>query len=107
MLSSLVQWDHSDTWELPTVEQFTNLANGLSGTALDETFEINVSPGSEDEYLSGHVIDGRLICPVAAYLVMIWKQLARIQKKKFDESHVIFEDVDILGATMLQLNGII
>lgn len=106
MLSSLVRWDHSDNWDVPTEQQFLALgsasAGGSGGAAA---FEIDITPGTEDEYLVGHAIDGRVLFPATGYLVLAWKQLARTLNQQFGQSAIAFEDVGIHRATILPPSG--
>lgn len=62
-------------------------------------FEIDATlQDMEVQYLSGHVIDGRVLFPATGYLVLAWKVLAKMMGKKFDEMDVGFDDVQIHGA---------
>lgn len=102
MLASLVQWDHSISWEVPRLEQF---AAG-SGSASVCVFEIDTSSTeSEDAYLLGHVIDGRVLFPATGYLVLAWRVLAKMNSRKYEEMNVAFEDVHIHRATILPSTG--
>ncbi|KAK3091059.1 hypothetical protein FSP39_016810 [Pinctada imbricata] len=60
MCSSLVKWDHSQTWPLSKLGDFIS---GGSGKQADSQFEVDVSPQSKDHYLVGHRIDGRVLYP--------------------------------------------
>jgi len=106
MLSSLVHWDHSSTWDVPTVTEFLALGSGGSASGCASTVEINVSsPDSEDAYLTGHVIDGRVLFPATGYLVLAWRQLARMNGQTYQQTPVRFDDVQIHRATMLPSTG--
>ena len=48
MLSHLVRWDHSTTWNVPKAEMFIN---GGAGGKAQCAFEIDASPESDDHYL--------------------------------------------------------
>ena len=99
-LSSLVRWDHAVSWEA-SVGVFA--ASG-SGSAV--TVEVNMSsPDSKDAYLSGHVLDGRTLFPATGYLVLAWRQLAKMHGKSCEETPVSFVDVHIYRATILPPNG--
>jgi len=106
MLSSLVRWDHSGSWEVPTAAEF--LALGCSGSAngSSSSVEVNVSsPDSEDAYLTGHVIDGRVLFPATGYLVLAWRQLARMNGQTYQQTPVAFDDIHIHRATILHSTG--
>ena len=102
MISPLVQWDHSQQWNVPTADMFIGGGpNSSSGCG----FDIDMSHDSEDRYLTGHKIDGRVLFPAAGYLLLAWKTLAKLEAKQYDEFAVYFEDVDIHRATILPDNG--
>jgi len=106
MLSSLVRWDHSDSWEVPTAAEFLALKSGGSGNGAASSVEINVSsPDSEDAYLAGHVIDGRVLFPATGYLVLVWRQLARMNGQAYQQTPVYFDDIHIHRAVMLPSTG--
>ena len=48
MVAPLVQWDHSQSWNVPTVEEFSY---GASGAKTHWSFEIDASADSKDHYL--------------------------------------------------------
>jgi len=106
MLSSLVLWDHTGSWEVPTASEFLALSSGGSGSGCASTVEVNVSaPDSEDAYLTGHVIDGRVLFPATGYLVLAWRQLARMNGQSYQQTPVCFDDVHIHRATILPSTG--
>jgi len=102
MLSSLVRWDHSDSWRVPTVDQFcaTSANNSTSSVEVDV-----LSPDSKYAYVSGHVIDGRVLFPASVYLVLAWRQLARMIGQTHQQTPVCFEDVHLHRATILPSAG--
>jgi len=106
MLSSLVHWDHSHSWPVPTAADF--LAHGSTGSAGSSSCYVEVdvsSPDSEDAYLTGHVIDGHVIFPTTYFLVLAWRQLARMNGKSYQQTPVGFEDVHIHRAVVLPSIG--
>lgn len=62
MVSPFIKWEHSHTWPVPTQQDFQALAGG-NGDKTELTYEIDISPKSEDHYLSGHTINGKTIFP--------------------------------------------
>jgi len=106
MLSSLVRWDHSGSWDVPTVTEFLALSSDGSASGSASSVEVNVSsPDSEDAYLTGHVIDGRVLFPATGYLVLAWRQLARMLGQTYQQTPVSFDDVHIHRATILPSSG--
>ena len=106
MLSSLVRWEHSGSWEVPTAAQFLALSSDGSANGSASSVEVNVSsPDSEDAYLTGHVIDGRVLFPATGYLVLAWRQLARVNSQTYQQTPVSFDDVQIHRATILPSSG--
>ena len=102
MLSSLVRWDHSDSWRVPTVADFIAMSANNSASSV----EIDISsPDAGDAYLSGHVIDGRVLFPATGYLVLAWRQLARMNGLAYQQTSVCFDDVHIRRATILPSSG--
>lgn len=102
LISSLMQWDHSQSWDVPKVEDFSA---GAGGSASATVYNININPESPDFYLLGHCIDGRILYPATGYLVLAWRTLVRSQGVVMETTPVIFEDVTIHRATILPKSG--
>ena len=98
IISNVIKWDHSDTWEVPKVD---------SGSNLGTSFEIDLSKNSEYRYFLDHQIDGRPVLPAAGYLVLAWKALANREERQWDQMPVMFEDVNIHRATLLVPDGMV
>ena len=60
-ISSLIHWDLSVSYEVPTEEDF-DLGSG-SGGKVSYEFSLKDSADNENKYLAGHKIDGRIIFP--------------------------------------------
>ncbi len=101
-VAPLVKWDHSQQWNVPKVEQFVT---GGAGGKSSCVFEVDASEESEDHYLVGHKIDGRVLFPATGYLVLAWKALAKINGLVYKDMPVTFEDIHIHRATILPKNG--
>ncbi|KAM5309029.1 fatty acid synthase [Glossophaga mutica] len=103
LISPLIKWDHSQTWDVPAAEDFPN--GSLSSSAT--VYNIDASPESPDHYLVDHCIDGRVIFPATGYLCLVWKTLARSLDKDMEQMPVAFEDVTLHRATILPKTGTI
>ncbi|CAL1299396.1 unnamed protein product [Larinioides sclopetarius] len=94
MISSLIKWDHSESWCVAKWDKNTNQSQMIT--------EVNVGPDeSPDKYILGHCIDGRCLYPATGYLVLVWKALAEIKGKDVMSLPVTFEEVKIHRATVL------
>ena len=102
MLSPLVRWDHDQTWDVPKAEAFITGPGGAGGAIA---FEIDPSEESEDHYLVGHKIDGRVLYPATGYLVLVWRAFAKINRQPYEQMAVAFEDVHIHRATIMPKTG--
>ena len=99
-ISPLVKWEHSQQWDVPRLEQFGG-GDGKAGC----TFEVDAATDSEDAYITGHKIDGRVLYPATGYLVLVWRALAKLSGQVYKEMAVTFEDVHIHRATVMPKKG--
>ncbi|XP_047360366.1 fatty acid synthase-like [Vespa velutina] len=97
MLNSLVKWDHSTSW---SVANFSKNVN-RSGESI---VEIDLSKET-DAYLSGHMIDGRILFPATGYLTIVWKTFAKLNNTDYQQMPVIFENVRFQRGTIIQKQG--
>lgn len=112
MLSSLIRWDHSYSWDVPTAEEFIALGYGAGasmtsstdGKASGKSFHVDVAK-ADNRYLAGNIVNGRVAYPVAGYLVLAWRQLAAMSGTTFGEDAVVFDDVVVHRSTTLQAPG--
>ncbi|XP_014669962.1 PREDICTED: fatty acid synthase-like, partial [Priapulus caudatus] len=100
MLGPLISWDHSQTWAVPTQDEFI-VTNGMG----ECKFEIDLSATSPDLYLLGHAIDGRVLFPATGYLVLVWRALAKMRRQSYESMAVEFNDIDIQRATVIHADG--
>jgi fatty acid synthase len=106
MISSLIEWDHSDNWPLPTAEDFAAVGSSDAGGGFYGTYEIDMSlPNSEYAFLTDHVVDGQMLFPATGYVVLAWRQLAKVLKLSSEQLPVIFENIDIHRTTVLSSSG--
>ncbi|XP_075072878.1 fatty acid synthase [Mixophyes fleayi] len=104
LISPLIQWDHSQTWDVPKPEDFPA---GSGGSTSATVYNIDMSPDSPDIFMNGHCIDGRVLYPATGYLVLAWRTLARSMGVVMEQTPVIFEEVTIHRATILPKTGIV
>ncbi|XP_070581121.1 fatty acid synthase-like [Ptychodera flava] len=101
-IAPLIQWDHSQQWDVPTASQFTS---GSGQTNAVVSFTVDIGTESPDSYLVGHCIDGRVLYPATGYLVLAWRTVAKLRGLPYEQLPVIFEDVTIHRATILPSQG--
>ena len=102
MVSPMLKWDHNTAWNVPNIKSFSNGGGGQTNC----TFDIDASPSSDDHYLVGHKIDGRVLFPATGYLVLAWRTLAKLSGQIYEQMPVCFENVHIHRATILPKTGI-
>nr|XP_023412547.1 LOW QUALITY PROTEIN: fatty acid synthase [Loxodonta africana] len=101
LISPLIKWDHSQTWDVPTAKDFPSGSSSSSATI----YNIDISSESPDHYLVDHRMDGRVIFPATGYLCLVWKTLARTLGLVMEQMPVVFEDVTLHQATILPKTG--
>ncbi|EHB09358.1 Fatty acid synthase [Heterocephalus glaber] len=101
LISPHIKWDHSQTWDVPTAEDFPNGSGSSSATV----YNIDTTPESPDHYLVDHCIDGRVLFPATGYLVLVWRTLARSLGLPLEQTPVVFEGVTLHQATILPNTG--
>ncbi|XP_066443807.1 fatty acid synthase isoform X2 [Eleutherodactylus coqui] len=104
LISPLIQWDHSLTWDVPKPEDFPA---GSGGSTSSTIYNIDMSPDSPDIFMSGHCIDGRVLYPATGYLVLAWRTLARSLGVVMEQTPVLLEDITIHRATILPKTAIV
>ncbi|KAL0983890.1 hypothetical protein UPYG_G00134400 [Umbra pygmaea] len=102
LISPLVQWDHSQTWDVPKAEDFPA---GSGGSTSATIYNVDMNPESPDYYMIGHCIDGRVLYPATGYLVLAWRTLMRSLGVVMETTPVTFEDITIHRATILPKTG--
>ncbi|XP_051968369.1 fatty acid synthase-like [Xyrauchen texanus] len=102
LISPHIQWDHSQIWDVPKVEDFPA---GSGGSTSATVYNIDMNPESPDYYMTGHCIDGRVLYPATGYLVLAWRTLMRSLGTVMEHTPVTFEDITIHRATILPKTG--
>lgn len=98
-ISSLIRWDHSEDW---FVTKYENMKTKSSGERM---FAINLASDNE-EFMSGHVIDGKILVPATCYLQYVWETFSLMYHgPSYMDVPVEFEEVQFLRATNMSLNG--
>ena len=98
MISSLIKWEHSDDWYVTSYRMQEKIQSG------ERVVEVSLS--DEDyEYMSGHIIDGRLLLPAIGYLALVWETVGMMRGELYTEVSVVFEDIKFLRATTIPKEG--
>ncbi|XP_064637682.1 fatty acid synthase-like isoform X2 [Lineus longissimus] len=103
MISPTIRWDHLHSWDVPDADVYIQ-GGGSHGGCI---YEIKMSLDSEDEYLEGHKIDGRVLFPATGYMVLAWRTLAMIHGQMYEQMPVALDDVNIHRATIMPEEGIV
>ncbi|XP_070141375.1 fatty acid synthase [Drosophila kikkawai] len=98
-ISSLIRWDHSEDW---FVTKYENMKTKSSGERI---FPVNLASDNE-EFMSGHVIDGKILVPATCYLQYVWETFSLMYHgPSYMDVPVEFEDVRFIRATNMPSNG--
>ncbi|KAL5275973.1 hypothetical protein ACFFRR_001663 [Megaselia abdita] len=94
-ISSLVKWDHSEDW---FITKYENMQTKSSGERL---FKLTLQSDNE-EFLAGHIIDGKVLVPATAYLQYVWETFSLMYHgPSIVDVPLEFEDIRFLRATHL------
>ncbi|XP_011700359.1 PREDICTED: fatty acid synthase-like, partial [Wasmannia auropunctata] len=93
-----IRWNHSEDWYIPTHEE--------QQVMKSRERYVEIIPNDEDyEYVSGHVIDGRILFPATGYLVLVWQTIGMMTERIITTVPIIFQDVKFIRATHLSKNN--
>ncbi|KAL9897232.1 fatty acid synthase-like [Glossina fuscipes fuscipes] len=93
-ISSLIRWDHSEDWFAVKYENIKSESKG------ERSYTVSMS--SDEEFLSGHVIDGKALIPAICYLRYVWETFSLMYHgPSYMEVPVEFEEVKFLRATSI------
>ena len=94
-LSPLIQWDHSKERLVRLYPHYFN-----SYTKLEKAITIDVN-SEEWAFLSGHLIDGRVLFPATGYVQLAWTEFAKINGSTMEDWPVHIQNLKIKRATIL------
>ncbi|XP_037954847.1 fatty acid synthase isoform X2 [Teleopsis dalmanni] len=98
-ISSLIKWDHSEDW---FVTRYENMKTRASGERI---LKVNIG-SDDDEYISGHVIDGKVLIPATCYLQYVWQTFSLMYHgPSYMDIPVEFDDIRFLRATSISKNS--
>lgn len=94
-ISSLVKWDHTEDW---FITKYENMQTKSSGERL---FKLTLQSDNE-EFLSGHIIDGKVLVPATAYLQYVWETFSLMYHgPSIVDVPLEFNDIEFIRATHL------
>nr|WJN62148.1 fatty acid synthase 1 [Rhopalosiphum padi] len=97
-LQQLVEWDHSDDWDVIT----------FIDSEVKSSGDVKVDVDTESErynHLRGTYIDGVEVLPYASYLTFVWNTLAKLQQSSVDKIPVVFDNVQFFKTLPIPENG--
>ncbi|KAJ3652394.1 hypothetical protein Zmor_018363 [Zophobas morio] len=98
MISPSLQWDHKRSWYTYKFSEFKSVDT--------EQFEYRYSlVNEEQQFLEGHVVDGRNIFPATEYLNLVWQTYAWSRKLLVTKIPVLFENCKFLKALTVPKSG--
>ncbi|XP_073848315.1 fatty acid synthase 3 [Musca autumnalis] len=97
-ISSLIRWDHSEKWFVTTYENMKTKSSG------ERMYTISLS-SDDEEFIGGHVIDGKILIPATCYLQYVWETFSLMYHgPSYMDVPVEFEDVKFMRATHMSPN---
>ncbi|XP_030762870.1 fatty acid synthase-like [Sitophilus oryzae] len=90
-IGSLIKWDHKENWNVPYYDPLS---------AFGERITVNTQLPNY-RYLTGHLVDGDVVMPAMAYLVLVWSVLAETLAKEVSNLPVVFHSVKFLRTNLL------
>ncbi|XP_053675272.1 fatty acid synthase-like [Anopheles nili] len=92
MISPYLEWDHSADW---------HVTNFRTTRMVDQSTSEYVISLTEQDYIAGHCIDGRILIPATGYLFFVWDSFSGKMGIIPEEMPVEFSDIEFLRATTL------
>lgn len=91
-LSSLIEWDHCDSLNIP---QSGDFLDGTHGQWSEWRFPFDTRHVGKDSQLTGLAINGYCVFPVAGYVILIWKTVAQYFGKVHQDLSITIKDMKI------------
>ncbi|KAJ9600110.1 hypothetical protein L9F63_009586, partial [Diploptera punctata] len=98
MISPLIRWEHSEDWYVTTYRMQEKVKSGERSVLITLDDE-------ELEYISGHVIDGRILFPATGYIALVWESVGLLHGQLYTDLSVVFENVQFHRATNIPKDG--
>jgi len=95
-ISPLIKWDHRKTLTVTKYPEYFSVVSGV------HSYDIDLMQ-SAFQYLSGHVIDGRNLCPAVEYLRYVWEVVAAnvFESRDYMKYPIEFRKVRLMRGIML------
>ncbi|KAJ4448693.1 hypothetical protein ANN_00083 [Periplaneta americana] len=100
MISPLIRWEHSEDWHVMSYNVQSTLKYG------EKSWDIDLDDDML-EYLSGHVIDGRVLYPATGYIELVWMTVKMMLGLVHTEMNICFENVHFHRATTFPKDAIV
>lgn len=95
-LHSLIDFDHTKSYKV------FKYPDHLNPYAPRSSFSVKISLSNpEDQFFSGHKIDGRVLLPATGTLMYVWKAAAWVHRIDIRRSKFLFRDVSFIRAINL------
>ncbi|KAJ4448692.1 hypothetical protein ANN_00082, partial [Periplaneta americana] len=86
MISPLIRWEHSQDWYVMSYKPQSTLKYG------EKSWDIDLNDDML-EYLSGYVIDGRILYPATGYIELVWMTVKMMLGSVYTEMNICLENV--------------
>ena len=94
-IGSLMKWNHSQKYSMRTFPDYN-----FRTTASDMNITIDIKL-NEQNFYSGHCIDGNILFPATGYLMLAWRIYAGSLAKPWNEVPVVWEQVQFKRAVFI------
>ena len=94
-IGSLMKWNHSQKYSMRTFPDYN-----FRTTASDMNITIDIKL-NEQNFYSGHCIDGNILFPATGYLMLAWRIYAGSLAKPWNEVPVVWEQVQFKRAVFM------